>query len=77
MAELLKIDKKNTIAIGDYDNDASMLRAAGCGVAVKNASRAALEAADHVTVSNEEHAIARLITDLECGKLPNISKRGI
>lgn len=65
LAELLKIDIKKTIAIGDYDNDASMLRSAGIGIAVSNASKAALDAADLVTVSNEEHAIARLIYDLE------------
>ena len=65
----LKIDVKNTIAIGDYNNDISMFRAAGLGIAVKNASRAALDAADMITVSNEEHAIARVISDLEGGKL--------
>ncbi len=65
----LKIDVKNTIAIGDYNNDISMFRAAGLGIAVKNASRDALDAADMITVSNEEHAIARVISDLEGGKL--------
>ena len=64
----LKIDVSHIIAIGDYDNDAAMLRSAGCGIAVSNASRMALDAADFVTVSNEEHAIARVIFDLESGK---------
>lgn len=68
LAEHLKIDISKTIAIGDYDNDVSMLREAGCGIAVSNASKAALEAARFVTVSNEEHAIARVISDLESGK---------
>ena len=67
LAEYLKIDVNRTIAVGDYDNDASMLRTAGLGIAVSNASRAALDAADVVTVSNEEHAIARIIYDLEKG----------
>ncbi|MBO5908018.1 MAG: HAD family phosphatase [Clostridia bacterium] len=69
LAEYLNISIENTIAVGDYDNDAAMLRAAGRGIAVANASRAALEAADIVTVSNEEHAIARIIYDLESGKI--------
>ena len=69
LAEFLKIDMKKTVAIGDYDNDAMMLREAGCGIAVSNASRAALSAADVVTVSNEEHAIARIISDIELGRL--------
>ena len=68
LAEHLNIDVSKTIAVGDYDNDASMLRAAGLGIAVSNASQAALDAADTVTVSNEEHAIARIIYDLEARK---------
>ena len=64
LAEHLKVDISRTIAIGDYDNDASMLSAAGVGIAVSNASKAALAAADRVTVSNEEHAIARVIEDI-------------
>ena len=58
-----------SVAIGDYDNDVSMLRAAGVGVAVSNASPRALAAADTVTVSNEESAIARVISDIESGVL--------
>ena len=69
MAELLGIDMKRTVAIGDYNNDVTMLRAAGLGVAVSNASESALAAADYVTVSNEEHAISRIISELDSGKL--------
>lgn len=68
LSEYLKIDISRTIAVGDYNNDVAMLRAAGCGIAVANASPAALAAADAVTVSNEEHAIARIIYDIEGGK---------
>ena len=39
------------------------------GIAVANACRDALEAADYITVSNEEHAIARVIRDLDSGKI--------
>lgn len=55
-------------SIGDYNNDVAMLKRAGVGIAVSNASPAALKAADYVTVSNEDHAIARVISDLENGK---------
>ena len=68
LSEYLKVEANRTIAVGDYDNDVSMLRAAGCGIAVANASKSALDAADVVTVSNEEHAIARIIYDLESKK---------
>ena len=69
LVDYLKLDAKKTVAIGDYDNDIGMLRVAGIGIAVSNASKEALAAADAVTVSNEEHAIARVIHDLESGKL--------
>lgn len=69
LSEYLKLDISKIIAVGDYNNDVDMLRAAGCGIAVANASPLALAAADAVTVSNEEHAIARIIYDLEGGKL--------
>jgi hypothetical protein len=60
-------DEKKTVAVGDYNNDIGMFRTAGLGIAVANACPAALEAADAVTVSNEENAIARVIFDLESG----------
>lgn len=69
LVEYLGIDPRRTVAIGDYDNDVGMLRAAQVGVAVANSSPAALAAADRVTVSNEQHAIARLIRDIESGEI--------
>ena len=56
------------IAIGDYNNDISMFRAAGIGIAVANGCQEAIDAADFVTVSNEEHAIANVIGGLQSGK---------
>lgn len=70
IANHLNIDLKHTIAVGDYDNDVGMLRTAGVGIAVANASPSARDAADYVTVSNEEHAIARIIRDMEDGVYP-------
>ena len=69
LVEYLGIDSKKTIAIGDYNNDIGMFESAAIGVAVSNACQAALDAADYITVSNEEHAIAQVICDLENGKL--------
>ena len=64
LSEYLEIGMAKTVAIGDYDNDASMLKAAGVGIAVSNASEKAKSAADIITVSNEENAIARVIYDI-------------
>ena len=68
LCDYLDIDIRKSIAIGDYNNDISMFQTAGTGIAVSNACEDALKAADFVTVSNEEHAIARVIHDLESGK---------
>lgn len=62
------IDPQKTIAMGDYYNDVPMLRAARLGIAVANACPEARAAADHITVSNEEHALARVIADLDAGR---------
>ncbi len=69
LARLLAVDPARTIAVGDYDNDIGMLRAAGVGIAVANATEATRAAADRLTVSNEEHAIAAIVRDLETGRL--------
>lgn len=70
LAQFLHIDMDKTIAVGDYNNDIDMLRASKIGIAVANACPEAKAAADHVTVSNEEHAIAKIISDIENGVLP-------
>lgn len=67
LAELLSISGLNTIAVGDYNNDVSMLQAAGLGFAVANAVPEAKAAADHITVSNNEHAIATIVEGLTNG----------
>ena len=68
LVEYLHIDAEKTVGIGDYNNDIGLFRTARYGIAVANACPAAREAADFVTVSNEEHAIAQVIFDIESGK---------
>lgn len=70
LTELAKIvypngEKKKTIAIGDYENDLSMLVSADIGYAVANAAECAKNAADRITVSNNENALAAIIYELE------------
>lgn len=48
------IDRKDTIAIGDSDNDVAMIRYACIGIAVANAMDVLKEAADYITKSNDE-----------------------
>lgn len=47
--ELLGIDVSEVAAFGDSDNDVSMLKGCGTGIAVANATEAAKNAADYVT----------------------------
>ena len=68
LCELLGIDKKKTIAIGDNYNDIGMIKEAGIGVAVGNAEQAVKDVADEVTLTNNEGAIARIIYNLDDGK---------
>ena len=69
MAEIFGTTVEKTVAVGDFDNDIGMLRSAGVGVAVANAIPEAKAAADYVTVSNQDHAIAAIIRDIENGKI--------
>ena len=69
LAKHVGVDMRRTIAVGDYNNDVGMLKAAGLGIAVANAVEEAKAAADLITVSNDEHAIAQIINDIESGKI--------
>lgn len=69
LSQILGISQSKTISAGDNDNDVSMLEATEISYAVKNASQKAKQAADFVTVGNEEHAIAKIISDLDQGKI--------
>ncbi len=69
MTELLGIDIKKTVALGDYNNDIDMLRVAGIGIAVANAVPEVKAVADHITVGNNDHAIAKTVEEIEKGIL--------
>ena len=55
----LELTPEQTVAFGDGDNDAPMLRFAGTGIAVKNASQSCRESADMtLKLSNQEDGVA-------------------
>jgi Cof subfamily protein (haloacid dehalogenase superfamily) len=61
LAEILLIPMGETLAVGDGENDAEMIRAAGVGLAVASAHPAARNAADIVLASTaDEGAIAEI-----------------
>ncbi len=53
------------VCVGDYDNDIDMVEAADIGYAVGNATDSLKAVADRVTVNVREHAIAKIIEELE------------
>lgn len=56
-AEIRSVQQEGILAMGNYFNDIEMLRFAGIGVAVANSPDEVKEAADEVTVSNNESAV--------------------
>ncbi len=54
-----------TIGVGDYENDITLFRYADISYAVGNAPDYIKKKADRVTVTNNESAIAAIISDLE------------
>ena len=64
IASYLNIPVEETVAFGDWDNDAGMLEAAGLGIAMENGSDKAKEAASFVTLSNNDDGIAAAMKKL-------------
>ncbi len=70
LANLLGIDPKRTIAIGDNENDLKLVKMAGVGIAVANAIDETKSAADLVTrEDNNSSAIAAVIEMLDSGEI--------
>ena len=61
LAKELGLMRIQTMAFGDGENDISMLKAAGAGVAMGNASEIVKQAADLVTKTNDEDGVAYII----------------
>ena len=61
LAELLSIPMESTMAIGDTENDLSIIQAAAVGVAMGNATEEVKKAAAYITDSNTENGVAHAI----------------
>ncbi|SDS79708.1 HAD family hydrolase [Corynebacterium timonense] len=55
------VEAHEVISFGDMPNDCEMLAWSGMGVAMGNAAPAAVEAADHVTATNDEDGVAQVL----------------
>lgn len=58
LGSYLGIPREEIMACGDGENDLAMIRSAGFGVAVENAVESVKEAADYITLSNNENGVA-------------------
>ncbi|HCE11245.1 MULTISPECIES: sugar-phosphatase [unclassified Enterococcus] len=63
LAEHLGIDQSEVMAIGDNENDLTMVEYAGIGVAMANATENVRNMADVITASNEEDGVAKVINE--------------
>lgn len=63
LAESLNIDISDTIAVGDSDNDASMIETAGLGLAMGNSVESIKKIADEVICDNDSHAIKYILNN--------------
>ena len=71
IGRLCGIDKNEMIAIGDGQNDISMLEYAGFGVAVENAPDEVKAVCDHITLSNNNDGVAEVIEKFVLGQGDN------
>lgn len=68
LAEHLGVPMEGTMALGDNENDLSMIEAAGIGVAMGNGADIVKEKADFVTATNEEDGVARAVAKFVLGE---------
>ena len=64
LCEQLDIKSDEVIAFGDNDNDISMIRFAGVGVAVENATENVKAVADYMTLTNDQDGVANMLTQV-------------
>ena len=70
LLSMIGIATEECIACGDGYNDISMLRYAGLGVAMANASDTVKRASDYITLSNDEDGIEYLLRELGLLSVP-------
>ncbi len=64
IAETMRIPQQKIIAIGDGENDISLLQTAGIGVAMANASQEVKKWATHTALSNDEDGAAKFLANI-------------
>ncbi|RCX17952.1 hypothetical protein DFR58_106120 [Anaerobacterium chartisolvens] len=63
LIERMKIQPGEVIAIGDNENDSSMIKNAGLGIAMGNAEEYIKQIADYVTLDNDQNGVAEAVKE--------------
>ncbi|MFU0825856.1 MAG: hypothetical protein ACFWTK_12930 [Clostridium sp.] len=61
LAEFYGLKREEVICIGDGENDLSMIKYAGLGIAMGNAPDYVKKEADYITETNDEDGVAKAI----------------
>ena len=61
LCNILGVNQNEVIAIGDEENDLSMIKFAGLGIAMANARQTVKECADYITLSNNENGVGEAV----------------
>ncbi|MBG9982036.1 HAD family hydrolase [Aerococcaceae bacterium DSM 111020] len=61
LAEILDIDMEEIVAVGDGNNDISMIQQAGVGIAVENATPELKAVSDDITGSNNDEGLLQVL----------------
>ncbi|OEH93006.1 Cof-type HAD-IIB family hydrolase [Bacillus solimangrovi] len=61
LCEYCKVPEKNTMAIGDNENDIPMFLVAGTGIAMENATESLIKHASSKTLSNDQSGVAHAL----------------
>lgn len=69
LARGYNLAKEEVIAIGDSENDLSMIEYAGLGVAMGNAAEIVKDKADYITDTNEHDGVAKVINEFVLNSL--------
>lgn len=64
LANILEVDRENTVAIGDHENDIEMIQFAGNGIAMGNAIETLKDVADYTTESVENDGFYKAVVNI-------------
>jgi len=68
LTEVLNLSPEQVMCVGDAENDHAMLKFAGLAVAMENADAETKALADHITASNQNDGVARVIEEMVLSK---------